>query len=103
MLLEGDGFKIKRIDVLAGKRLSLQRHARRSEHWVVIAGLANVECGGVEHVVPTGESTFIPIGATHRLTNPGPERLSIIEVQLGDYVGEDDIERLEDDWERQAD
>ena len=102
-MLEGKGFKIKRIEVLPGRRLSLQRHARRSEHWVVIAGVAAVECGGVEHTVPAGESTFIPIGAAHRLCNPGPARLSVIEVQLGDYVGEDDIERIEDDWERQED
>jgi mannose-6-phosphate isomerase-like protein (cupin superfamily) len=87
--------------VLPGKRLSLQRHARRSEHWVVVAGAGRVECDGSTDDVEAGESTFIPMSAVHRLANPGTETLSIIEVQVGEYVGEDDIERLEEDWSRQ--
>ncbi len=99
-LLEGDGFKIKRIEVVPGRRLSLQRHQHRSEHWVVVTGTAHVTRDGDTVDVGVNESTFIPVGMTHRLENEGEERLVIIEVQVGDYVGEDDIERLDDDWER---
>jgi mannose-6-phosphate isomerase-like protein (cupin superfamily) len=100
VLMEGSGFKIKRIEVAPGRRLSLQRHARRSEHWVVVQGVARVTRDGEELDVGVNESTYIEVGMVHRLENPGDDRLVIIEVQVGDYVGEDDIERLEDDWAR---
>lgn len=99
-LLEGEGFKIKRIDVSPGRRLSLQRHEHRNEHWVVIAGTARVTRDGATVDIATNESTYIPARMPHRLENAGDVPLAIIEVQVGSYVGEDDIERLEDDWER---
>ena len=100
VLQEGDGFKIKQIDVKPGGRLSLQRHKHRSEHWVVIAGRATVTCANRESTVNVNESTFIPVGSAHRLENRGTEMLQIIEVQVGPYVGEDDIERLDDVYGR---
>lgn len=100
VLLERPGFKIKKVDVLPGKRLSLQLHNRRSEHWVVVHGKALVTRGLREYVVRTGESTFIPEHTKHRLENPGKEPLGIIEVQCGEYVGEDDIVRYSDDFGR---
>ena len=100
VLQEGPGFKIKRIEVRPGGRLSLQRHAQRSEHWVVIAGRATVTSGARELELAVNESTFIPIGTPHRLENRGADPLQIIEVQVGAYVGEDDIERLDDQYGR---
>ena len=100
VLQEGSGFKIKFIEVKPGGRLSLQRHKHRSEHWVVIAGRAAVTCANREVTLDVNESTFIPMGASHRLENRGAESLQIIEVQVGSYVGEDDIERLEDVYGR---
>jgi mannose-1-phosphate guanylyltransferase/mannose-6-phosphate isomerase len=100
VLLEGEGFKIKRIEVAPGRRLSLQRHAQRSEHWVVVQGRALVTRDDDVLEVGVNESTFIPAGTAHRLENPGDHALVIIEVQVGEYVGEDDIERLSDDWKR---
>ena len=100
LLQEGEGFKIKCIEVRPGGRLSLQRHKHRSEHWVVIAGQARVTSGTREFDVHVNESTFIPVGTLHRLENRGTELLQIIEVQVGSYVGEDDIERLEDVYGR---
>ncbi len=102
VLLEGDGFKIKEIEVLPGKRLSLQMHHQRSEHWVVISGNARVTRDEEEYTVKTGESTFIPKLSRHRLENSGLVPLRIIEVQNGEYVGEDDIVRFEDDFGRPA-
>ena len=99
-LQEGNGFKIKCIEVRPGGRLSLQRHKHRSEHWVVIGGRATVTCGTREFDVEVNESTFIPMGTVHRLENRSSEMLQIIEVQVGSYVGEDDIERLEDQYGR---
>lgn len=95
-----DGFKVKRIHVHPGARLSLQSHDHRSEHWVVIRGTA--ECTVDEQVLTksTGSSIDVPLGAKHRLSNPGDDELVIIEVQLGSYTGEDDIERHEDDYGR---
>ena len=96
----GAGFQVKRLVVKPGARLSLQSHEYRAEHWTVTAGTA--ECT-VDHVVKTlavGESIDIPIGARHRLANPGDTELMIIEVQLGSYTGEDDIIRHEDDYGR---
>ena len=100
VLDEGEGFKVKRIEVLPGKRLSYQRHARRAEHWVVVAGAARVTLDGGERVVRLGEAVDIPVGAAHRVGNPGADLLVFIEVQRGDYLGEDDITRLEDDYNR---
>ena len=95
-----DGFKIKRIHVNPGARLSLQSHENRSEHWVIIKGEATCEVDGEVTVVHHGESIDVPLGAKHRLGNQGTEELVIVEVQLGNYTGEDDIARYEDDYGR---
>ena len=95
-----DGYKIKRIHVTPGARLSLQSHTHRSEHWVVIQGRATCEIDGETSTIHQGESIDVSLGATHRLGNQGTEELIIIEVQLGDYTGEDDIRRYEDDYGR---
>jgi mannose-6-phosphate isomerase len=100
VLEENGHYKIKRIEVKPGQRLSLQMHHHRSEHWIVVSGTARVTCGEKEFIVNINESTFIPIGMTHRLENPGIIPLVIIEVQSGEYLGEDDIVRLSDDYER---
>ena len=100
VLDEGPGFKIKRIEVKPAASLSLQMHHRRSEHWIVVRGVAHATCGEEAYDVPTGKSTFIPVGTLHRLENRGAERLVIIEVQTGDYLGEDDIVRFEDKYGR---
>ncbi len=92
--------KIKRITVHVGQRLSYQRHQFRQEHWVVTAGTATVTIEGLDHVRGPGESIDIPTGAAHRIANYGDEDLVFVEVQLGTYFGEDDIERLEDDYGR---
>ena len=97
---EGAGYKVKKIQVKPGKRLSLQSHKQRSEHWVVIAGMARVQRGEETVEIKTNESSYIPKGVKHRLENPGDEMLEIIEVQNGDYLGEDDITRYDDDFER---
>ncbi len=96
----GATYKVKRIEVLAGKRLSYQRHARRAEHWMVVAGRAGVTLDGRETELAVGETVDIPVGAAHRVANPGEELLVFIEIQRGDYLGEDDITRLEDDFDR---
>lgn len=100
VLEEGVGFKIKRIVVKPGASLSLQMHQHRSEHWVVVAGAAYVVNGSQELTVGLNESTFIPAGNKHRLSNRGMEDLAIIEVQSGPYLGEDDITRFTDDYGR---
>jgi mannose-6-phosphate isomerase len=100
VLEEGRTFKVKRIEVLPGKRLSYQKHSQRAEHWVVVEGAAKVTLDGAEITVQTGEAIDIPIGAAHRVENPGDEVLIFIEVQRGSYLGEDDIERLHDDYGR---
>lgn len=100
VLEENSHYKIKRIEVLPGQRLSLQKHHHRSEHWIVVSGTALVTCGENEFVVNINESTFIPIGEQHRLENPGKIPLVIIEVQSGEYLGEDDIIRYQDDYQR---
>ena len=94
------GFKIKRIEVNPGCSLSLQSHQRRSEHWVVVSGAATVTRDGQTYTVAKNESTYIPIGVKHRLANGGKIPLQIIEVQVGEYVGEDDIERFDDAYDR---
>lgn len=96
VLEEGDRFKLKRITVKPGRSLSLQMHHHRSEHWVVVCGTAKVVNGEGELLVRTNESTYIPVGTPHRLINPGVIELVMIEVQSGEYLGEDDIVRFED-------
>jgi len=100
VLQEGPGFKIKRIEVKPGAALSLQMHHRRSEHWVVVSGVAEVTCGEAVYTVDANESTYIPKHTKHRLANPGEAPLVMIEVQCGDYVGEDDIVRFDDRYGR---
>ncbi len=100
VLLDAPQFKIKRIEVSPGAALSLQRHRHRSEHWVVVQGRARVTCGDAVHEIARDESTFVPAGSTHRLENPGEDPLVVIEVQCGDYLGEDDIERFDDRYGR---
>jgi mannose-1-phosphate guanylyltransferase/mannose-6-phosphate isomerase len=96
----GDRFKVKRIQVNPGASLSLQKHTKRAEHWVVVKGVAEVTCGFKTITLQENESTYIPLGEIHRLLNPGKLPLEIIEVQSGAYLGEDDIERLEDSYGR---
>ncbi len=100
ILDEGEGFKIKRIAVKPGKRLSLQKHAQRSEHWVVVSGTAVVQIDENMNTVQKNESIYVPVGSAHRLINEGMVDLIIIETQVGDYLGEDDIVRIEDDYKR---
>ena len=96
----GERFQVKRIVVKPGGRLSLQMHHHRAEHWVVVRGTARVTIGDQTKSVHENESTYIPIGAKHRLENPGKIDLELIEVQTGSYLGEDDIVRIEDDYRR---
>ena len=97
---EGDRFKVKRILVNPKSSLSLQMHHHRAEHWVVVRGTAQVTNGEQVTVLHENESTYIPIGAKHRLANPGDVPLEIVEVQSGGYLGEDDIVRFDDDYGR---
>tara|TARA_R110002110_G_scaffold257491_1_gene473492 strand:- start:24368 stop:25876 length:1509 start_codon:yes stop_codon:yes gene_type:complete len=99
---KGDRFQVKRISVKEGAKLSLQRHHHRSEHWVVVKGTARVTRGDEVFLLSENHSTYIPIGVTHRLENVGKIPLEIIEVQSGAYLGEDDIERLDDQYGRNA-
>lgn len=101
VLDESDGFKVKRIEVYPGKRLSYQRHTRRAEHWYIVRGTAKVTLNGVEILVKKGGTVDIASGDAHRVENPSDtDALVFVEVQTGDYFGEDDIERLEDDFGR---
>lgn len=100
ILEEGRGYKIKRIEVKPGHRLSLQMHHHRSEHWIVVSGTAKVTCAEKEVVIHQNQSTYVPQGHTHRLENPGVIPLVLIEVQNGEYLGEDDIVRFDDDYAR---
>jgi mannose-1-phosphate guanylyltransferase/mannose-6-phosphate isomerase len=102
VLEEGPGYKVKRVTVHAGGRLSLQLHHKRSEHWVVIAGTARVTRGEEVFELHVGQSTAIPVETRHRLENFGQDTLHIIEVQNGPYLGEDDIVRFKDDYGRTA-
>lgn len=101
ILDEGAGYKIKRIEVKPGHRLSLQMHHHRSEHWIVVSGTAHVECGDKIELLTPNQSTYVPACTTHRLQNPGVVPLILIEVQNGEYLGEDDIIRFQDDYSRQ--
>lgn len=100
VLDEGDDFKVKRIEVLPGKRLSYQKHAQRAEHWFVVQGTAKVTLDDRDITVSAGKAIDIAVGSAHRVENPGEQLLVFIEVQRGSYLGEDDIVRLEDDFGR---
>jgi mannose-1-phosphate guanylyltransferase / mannose-6-phosphate isomerase len=97
---QGDRFQVKRIVVKQGGRLSLQLHHHRAEHWVIVRGTARVTVGDEVKILHENESIYVPIGARHRLENPGKIDLELIEVQTGSYLGEDDIVRVEDDYHR---
>jgi len=100
VLQEGPGFKIKLIEIAPRKRLSLQRHKSRAEHWVVVSGTAKVVSGGRVSRVKSNQSIYIPKGKKHRLENRAKLPLRIVEAQTGNYLGEDDIERFDDDFKR---
>jgi len=100
VLEEAPNFKVKRIEVLPGKRLSYQKHSQRAEHWFVVEGTARVTLDGKDITINAGEAIDIPISSAHRVENPGNDDLIFIEVQRGTYLGEDDIVRLEDDYGR---
>jgi mannose-6-phosphate isomerase-like protein (cupin superfamily) len=100
VLADEKDHKVKRIVVQPGKRLSLQRHRRRAEHWYMVQGQAMVTLDDREIPLSPGQSVDIARGAAHRILNPGSQDLVYVEVQTGDYFGEDDIERLEDDYGR---
>lgn len=100
ILEEARGYKIKRIEVKPGHRLSLQMHHHRSEHWIVVSGTAKVVCGEKEMLLFSNQSTYVPPCTSHRLENPGVIPLILIEVQNGEYLGEDDIVRFQDDYSR---
>jgi mannose-6-phosphate isomerase len=95
-LEEGLGYKIKRIEVNPGHRLSLQMHYHRSEHWIVVSGTARVICDEKETLLKQKESTYVPMNTRHRVENPGSIPLVMIEVQNGEYLGDDDIHRFDD-------
>ena len=96
----GERYQVKKLVVKPGARLSLQAHRHRSEHWIVVRGRAEVTCGDTRLTLSANESTHIPVGSRHRVSNPGTVPLEMIEVQVGDYLGEDDIVRFADDYER---
>jgi mannose-6-phosphate isomerase len=100
VLDESANYKVKRIEVLPQQRLSYQRHTHRAEHWMVVAGIARVTLDGRELTIPTGGIVDVPAGAAHRIENTGSEKLIFIEIQRGTYLGEDDIQRLQDDYGR---
>ena len=99
-LNSGDRFQVKRITVKPGEKLSLQKHFHRSEHWVVVSGTAEITLDGEQRLLTENESVYIPLGSVHRLANPGKVDLNLIEVQSGPYLGEDDIIRFEDAYDR---
>ena len=100
VLDEGRGYKVKRIEVFPDKRLSYQKHAQRAEHWMVVAGNAKATLDGIEILLVAGQTIDVPVGAAHRIENIGGGNLIFIEIQRGAYLGEDDIERLQDDYGR---
>lgn len=101
-LVEEDGYQVKEIIVNPGKRLSLQSHNHRAEHWVIVSGTAIAQRGEEEHLLKEDESIYLPLKCKHRLTNPGDVPLKLIEVQTGSYLGEDDITRYQDDFKRKS-
>ena len=100
VLEEGPRYKIKRLEVIPGQRMSLQMHHHRSEHWVIVAGTARVRVGDQEVYIHPNQSTFVPPVTLHRVENPGNVRLVMIEIQTGEYLEEDDIVRFQDDHGR---
>lgn len=100
ILEDSPGYKIKRIEVKPGKRLSLQKHYHRNEHWIVVSGTATVTIGGKKRIIRPNESTYIKMGELHRLENNGKIPVVLIEAQVGEYTGEDDIVRIDDDFNR---
>jgi mannose-6-phosphate isomerase len=100
VLEEGRGHKVKRIVVYPGQRLSLQRHRRRDEHWFILQGKAAITLGTADLAIAEGQALDSPRGTLHRVLNAGPEDLVFIEVQTGAYFGEDDVERMADDYGR---
>ncbi|HUZ77114.1 MAG TPA: phosphomannose isomerase type II C-terminal cupin domain [Chloroflexota bacterium] len=100
ILDEGADYKVKRLEVDPGKRLSYQKHHRRAEHWMIVAGVGKVTLDGRERLLHTGETVDVALEQAHRMENPGIDPLVFIEIQRGDYLGEDDIVRLEDDFGR---
>jgi len=100
ILDESETYKVKRIEVHPQNRLSYQKHQYRAEHWMIVAGTAKVTLDGEEITVPAGGVVDIPAGAAHRIENVGSEKLVFIEIQRGTYFGEDDIQRLQDDYGR---
>ena len=102
VLAEGEGYKVKRIEVRPGHRLSLQMHQSRSEHWIIVNGEALVTLGEREIRLRANEDALIPQRTKHRVANPGSSPVVFIEVQCGSYLGEDDITRFEDDYNRTA-
>src|SRR5690606_26980678 len=99
-VLSGERFQVKRLFVKPGRKLSLQKHHHRAEHWVVVRGTAEVTVDGVVSELSENQSIYLPLGCVHRLANPGKIELELIEVQTGSYLGEDDIVRIEDDFGR---
>ena len=99
---EGYGYKVKRIEVKPNAKLSLQLHHHRAEHWIVVKGTALVERDNEKQLLGENQSTFIPLGCKHRLSNPGRMPMELIEVQSGTYLGEDDIVRFQDEYGRIA-
>lgn len=99
-LWEDEGYKVKRIVVNPGHRLSLQSHNHRYEHWVIVKGKAIAQVGSEKIELTENQHIFIPVQAKHRVENPGPDVLIFTETQYGDYLGEDDITRFEDDYNR---
>ena len=97
---EGENYKVKRLIVNPGHRFSLQYHHRRNEHWIVVAGQARAIRNDEVLILGPDQTLYLPIGTVHRLENPGTQPLVIIEVQYGEYLGEDDIVRLADDYDR---
>ena len=100
LLVKTNEYLIKQIVILPKKSISLQKHNHRSEHWIIVDGTAKVEIDGIINILTENESTYIPLGSKHRLSNPGKIPLILIEVQSGSYVGEDDIVRFEDNYGR---
>lgn len=100
LVLSGERFQVKRLFVKPGKKLSLQKHHHRSEHWIVVRGSAEVTVNGEVTLLSENQSIYLPLGCVHRLANPGKILLELIEVQTGSYLGEDDIIRIEDEFGR---
>ena len=96
----GSRYQVKRITVKPGQKLSLQMHHHRAEHWIVVKGTASVTLEGQQHLLTENESIYLPLGSVHALENPGKIPLELIEVQVGSYLGEDDIVRLQDRYGR---